>query len=260
MRGRNLGVPRVHGAAPDSKVPVPLFKQKSAFARSRGAKSYGPLIGFLRVNRSILAISATAFAIVAVGIHELPAQAAAAQVAFQQALGAQSIAVPASVAQQIDVTRDGFTVTSYSTVQWPVDPSSPVSSGFGYRVAPCAGCSSFHEGTDFDPGRGTPIAAVADGVVTEVGNPSGSLGVYAVIRHSIDGVTFSSLYGHMELGSLQLAVGQTVTRGQLVGLVGDTGASTGPHLHFGIEEASGTLIDSLEWIRQYANVPYSPAS
>ncbi len=245
----------MHRAAPDPKVTVPLFQKSSSSARSDN-----PLIGFLRVHRTVLAISATAFAVVAVGIHELPAQAATAQAAIQQALGAQSIAVPASVSQSIDVTRNAFAVTSYTTVQWPVDPSSPVASGFGYRVPPCAGCSSFHQGTDFDPGRGTPIAAVADGVVTEVGNPSGTLGVYAIIRHSIDGVTFSSLYGHMELGSLRLAVGQTVTRGQLVGLVGDTGASTGAHLHFGIEDGSGTLIDSLVWIRQYANVPFVPGS
>ena len=245
----------MHRAAPDPKVSAPVFQKSSSSARPDN-----PLIGFLRVNRAVLAISATAFAIVAIGIHELPAQAAAAQVAIQQAIGAQSAAVPAAAAQPTDLARDDFVVTSYTTVQWPVDPSSPVASGFGYRVSPCAGCSSYHEGTDFDPGRGTPIAAIADGVVTEVGNPSGSLGVYAIIQHSIDGVTFSSLYGHMELGSLRLSVGQTVTRGQLVGLVGDTGASTGSHLHFGIEDASGALIDSLVWIREYANVPYAPAS
>jgi murein DD-endopeptidase MepM/ murein hydrolase activator NlpD len=246
------GVPRVHRAAPDSKVSVSLF-QKSASARS-----HHPLIGFLRVNRSVLAISATAFAVLAVGIHELPAQAAA-QALVNQAIGVQSLPVSTAVAQPVDLNRDAFEVSTYTTVQWPVDPSSPVASGFGYRVSPCAGCSSFHEGTDFDAGRSAPIAAIADGVVTDVGNPSGALGVYAIIRHSIDGVTFSSVYGHMELGSLRLAVGQTVTRGQLVGLVGSTGTSLGPHLHFGIEDASGTAIDSLKWIRQYANVPFAPA-
>lgn len=243
----------MHGAAPDSKVLVLLFPTSSS------ARSDNPLLGFLRVNRSVLTISATAFAVLAFGIHELPAQAVAQEL-VNQAIGVQSMTVPTSVQQPIDTTRDSYDVTSYTTVQWPVDPSSPVASGFGWRVAPCAGCSSFHQGTDFDPGRGTPIAAIADGVVTEVGNPSGALGVYAIIRHTINGVTFSSLYGHMELGSLQLSVGQTVTRGQLVGLVGSTGASTGAHLHFGIEDASGTLIDSLRWIRQYANVPYTPAS
>jgi len=227
--------------------------------KSASARSEHPLIGFLKVNRSVLAISATAFAVVAVGLHELPAQAAAHDL-LNQVIGVQSLTVSTSAVRPVDLSRDSFAVSSYTTVQWPVDPSTPVADGFGYRVPPCAGCSSFHQGTDFDPGNGTPIAAIADGVVTEVGNPSGSLGVYAIIRHSIDGVTFSSLYGHMRLGSLRLAVGQHVTRGQLIGLVGDTGASTGPHLHFGIEDGSGTLIDSLAWIRQYANVPYAPAS
>ncbi len=227
--------------------------------KSASPRPDNPLIGFLRVNRSVLAISATAFAVVAVGLHELPAQAAAHDL-LDQAIGVQSLTVPTSVAPPVGLDRDAFEVSTYSTVQWPVDPSTPVASRFGYRVPPCAGCSSFHHGTDLDPGRGTPIAAVADGVVTEVGNPSGSLGVYAIIRHNIDGVTFSSLYGHMELGSLRLAVGQQVTRGQLVGLVGSTGESTGPHLHFGIEDGSGAVIDSLVWIRQYANVPYAPAS
>lgn len=243
----------MHRAAPDSKVLLLLFK-KTSFAPSEN-----PLIGFLRVNRSLLAFSATAFAVVAIGIHELPAQAAA-QEAVEQAVGAQSIAVSAVAAQPTDLIRDGFDVITYTTVQWPVDPSTPVASGFGYRVSPCAGCSSFHQGTDFDPGRGTPIAAIADGVVTEVGNPSGSLGVHAVVQHTIDGVVVSSLYGHMEIGSMHLVVGQKVTRGQLIGLVGSTGASTGAHLHFGIMDASGTLIDSLVWIREHANVPYVPAS
>lgn len=243
----------MHGAAPDSKVPLLVF-QKSASVRSGN-----PLIGFLRVNRSVLALSATAFAVVAVGIHELPAQAAAQEL-VNRAIGVQSMSVSTAVVQPVELDRDSFAVSSYTTVQWPVDPSTPVADRYGSRIPPCAGCSSFHQGADLDPGQGTPIAAIADGVVTEVGNPSGSFGVYAIIRHDVNGVTFSSLYGHMKLGSLQLVVGQTVNRGQLVGLVGDTGQSTGPHLHFGIENTSGTFVDPLAWIRQYANVPYVPAS
>ena len=235
-----------------------MFQKKTSSARAFGALQ-GPLIGFLRVNRSVLAITATAFAFATIGIHELPAQAAT-DVAIAQEVGLQSVSVSTAVAQPLDLTRDGFAVTSYTTVQWPIDPSSRIGDGFGYRAAPCAGCSTFHRGTDFNPGLGSPIAAIADGVVTEVGNPSGELGVYAIIQHSIDGVVFSSVYGHMEFGSLQLAVGQTVSRGQLVGLVGDTGESTGPHLHFGILTASGDPINPLTWIRQHANVPYAPAS
>jgi murein DD-endopeptidase MepM/ murein hydrolase activator NlpD len=217
----------VHGAAPDSKVPNSLLPLKSTATRTAGAHFHGPLVGFLRLNRSVLAITAFAFAFAAIGINELPGQAAA-QEAVGQATGL-------------------------------IDPSTPVGDGFGYRAAPCAGCSTFHQGTDFGPGFGTPIAAIADGVVTGVGNPSGDLGVHAIIRHSIDGVVFSSVYGHMEYGSMHLVVGQTVTRGQLVGLVGGTGESTGPHLHFGILDASGKPINPLTWIRRNANVPFVPA-
>ncbi len=235
----------------------PLFQQKSASARPPASHSH-PLVGFLRVNRSVLAIAATAFAFATVGIHELPAQAATEQL-VAQAVGLQHVSVSTAVEQPVDLRRDGYAVTSYTTVQWPIDPSSPVGDRFGRRAAPCGGCSGFHHGTDFNPGLGTPVSAIADGVVTEVGDPSGELGVYAIIRHSIDGVSFSSVYGHMELGSLRLSVGQTVTRGRLLGLVGDTGGSTGPHLHFGILDAAGDPIDSLAWIQQHANVPYASA-
>ncbi|WP_258046279.1 M23 family metallopeptidase [Leifsonia shinshuensis] len=125
----------------------------------------------------------------------------------------------------------------------------PISDGFGYRVAPCSGCSSYHEGIDMNPGAGSPIQAIADGVVREVGNPSGSLGVYAIIDHQIDGETVSSLYAHMAYGSLALRVGQTVKVRQLVGLVGSTGASTGAHLHLGIS-VNGTPVDPFAWLTQ----------
>ena len=203
-------------------------------------------MGFLRVHRSVLVVGAAGFSFAVVGIHELPAQAATHQVAVQQ-LDGQSLRLSSSD-QPIAVSRDAFSVTSYSTVQWPIDPSSPVGSPFGNRVPPCAGCSSFHRGVDFNPGAGTPIAAIADGVVTELGDPSGELGVYAVIEHNIDGQTVSSVYGHMQLGSMHLAVGQQVRRGDIVGLVGDTGQSTGAHLHFGILDADGTPVSPLAWM------------
>jgi murein DD-endopeptidase MepM/ murein hydrolase activator NlpD len=225
-----------------------LPKQKSSSSRAAH-----PLFGFLRTNRSVLAISAAAFTLIAVGIQQLP-DPAVAQVAVLRLIAAQSVDVGTGSAAPADAERGTFGVTTFSTVQWPVDPSSPIGDRFGRRG------SGFHHGTDFDSGLGTPIAAIADGVVTEVGNPSGALGVHVVIRHDIDGVTFSSVYGHMELGSMHLSVGQTVSRGQLVGLVGDTGESTGPHFHLGIENARGDYIDSLVWIRRHANVPYVPAS
>jgi len=218
--------------------------------KSSSARSFRRLIGFLRTHRSVLGISAAAFTLTAVGIQQLP-DPAVAQEAVLRLVAAQSIDVPARSEPPTDLDRDAFEVSTFSTVQWPVDPASPIGDRFGSRG------SGFHHGTDFEAGFGTPVAAIADGVVTEVGNPSGALGVHVVIRHVIDGVTFSSVYGHMELGSMHLSVGQTVVRGQLVGLVGDTGESTGPHFHFGIENGTGTYINSLTWIRMHANVPYA---
>jgi murein DD-endopeptidase MepM/ murein hydrolase activator NlpD len=233
------------------------------------ARAQNPLGGFLRVNRSVLAITATAFVFAAVGIHEMPAQAATQvvsttvagqhlKVSHAPAGTASSSTSSASSASSSSraaaaVSPDAFTVQSFSVVSWPIDPSSPVSSPFGPRSAPCDGCSTMHRGVDFTPGEGTPIAAVAEGVVTDVGNPSGELGVYVTIQHEIDGVTYSSVYGHMQLGSMHLKVGDTVHRGDIVGSVGDTGESTGPHLHFGILDASGTPINPVTWLAAHVN-------
>ena len=211
------------------------------------------------MNRSVLAIVATAVVFAAIGIHDLPAQAATQQFQFA-ASEAQSLRVPASASSGLVVARDPFSVTSYTTVQWPVDPSSPVSSPFGHRAAPCASCSTFHRGVDFTPGAGTPIAAITDGVVTEVGNPSGELGVYVIIQHNIDGEVVSSVYGHMAYGSMHLSVGQKVSRGSIVGDTGDTGESTGPHLHFGILDAAGTPISPLAWMGTHVTEAWHPAS
>lgn len=170
---------------------------------------------------------------------------------------------------QVNIARDEYTVTkpkpkprlsfarlaemrvanSNSPIQWPFPRSVPISSGFGYRVAPCAACSSFHDGIDMTPGAGTSIRAVADGVVREMGNPSGALGVYAIIDHQVNGERFSSVYAHMAYGSLALMAGQQVTVGQLIGLVGSTGVSTGAHLHLGIL-VDGVFVDPYAWLTQ----------
>jgi murein DD-endopeptidase MepM/ murein hydrolase activator NlpD len=101
---------------------------------------------------------------------------------------------------------------------------------------------------DMNPGQGTPIQVVADGVVTVAqSSDNGGLGVYAEIEHVIDGQTVTSVYGHMLEGSLQLSEGQVVTVGQQVGNVGNTGTSTGAHLHFEIH-LDGAPIDPFAWL------------
>ena len=121
-----------------------------------------------------------------------------------------------------------------SNIQWPFHVTVPISDGFGYRVAPCDGCSTNHKGVDFDPGEGAPIMAVADGTVTQVVEQWGGLGYYVVVSHNVNGLAFESWYGHMYQGSIQVQVGQNVKLGEILGLVGDTGMSTGPHLHLEI--------------------------
>lgn len=137
-----------------------------------------------------------------------------------------------------------------TVIQWPFDHGVPIVSDFGPRASPCRGCSTFHEGLDMAGGLGTPVQAIADGVVSKVGNPSGSFGVYAVVDHVIDGQMVSSLYGHMILGSLTVAVGDVVKKGQILGNVGSTGASSGPHLHLGIYLNGTVPIDPWAWMKQ----------
>ncbi len=105
---------------------------------------------------------------------------------------------------------------------------SCVSSPFGNRDAPTAGASTNHQGVDLAAPEGTPIYASRTGVVT-VATYGKSAGYYVTINHG-DG--FSSVYMHMT--RYTVSKGQAVSAGQVIGYVGSTGVSTGPHLHFGI--------------------------
>lgn len=101
-----------------------------------------------------------------------------------------------------------------------------ISSGFGSRVDPFTGGEEFHEGIDFAAPQGTGIRAVAAGVVTWAG-PRGGYGNMVQIDH---GNGYATRYGHAF--RVLAHVGETVQRGDVIALVGDTGRSTGPHVHF----------------------------
>ncbi len=104
-----------------------------------------------------------------------------------------------------------------------------LTSGFGYRSDPFTGVRRFHYGIDLANSLGTPIMAAMDGVVVDVENRPAGYGKYIVIRHSRG---YQTLYGH--LSSINVREGQRVKQGQRIGLMGSTGRSTGPHLHFSI--------------------------
>ncbi|MEC8739749.1 MAG: peptidoglycan DD-metalloendopeptidase family protein [Bacteroidota bacterium] len=102
-----------------------------------------------------------------------------------------------------------------------------VASGFGYRIDPYYRTRKFHQGMDFSARQGTKVYATADGVVKETRYSKRGYGNKIIIHH---GYGFTTLYAH--LYKIKVRKGQKVKRGELIGLVGSTGKSTGPHLHY----------------------------
>lgn len=109
----------------------------------------------------------------------------------------------------------------------PID-GARLSSGFGRRLHPVLGYMKEHRGVDFAAAPGTPVYAAGDGVVEEAGW-NGDYGKYVRIRHNSE---YSTAYAHMN--SIKTGKGKRVRQGQLIGHVGTTGRSTGPHLHYEI--------------------------
>ncbi|WP_179150816.1 M23 family metallopeptidase [Leifsonia sp. NCR5] len=137
-------------------------------------------------------------------------------------------------------------------IQWPFPGDVSISDGFGSRSSPCSGCSSNHKGLDMTPGGGTPIAAIADGIVRSAEESDVGFGVNVIIDHRVNGERFASLYAHMQFGSLQVRTGQRIAAGQIIGRVGTTGASTGNHLHLEIWRDGETPTDPYAWLRSRA--------
>jgi ribosomal protein S25 len=105
------------------------------------------------------------------------------------------------------------------------------------RPHPITGVVAFHSGTDFaQPGRQEIKAAAAGRVVKSY--VSSSYGECIIIRHNIKGQTWETLYAHMLAGSRRVNVGDSVKQGQVIGLMGSTGDSTGQHLHFEIHKGT----------------------
>ena len=125
---------------------------------------------------------------------------------------------------------DAGTETPDETPALPFEYTCPlkgeVTSPFGYRIHPISGEPGFHQGADIGAEIGTKVVAFADGVVSEAGE-SDIYGNYVSVSHPGGVVTF---YGHLK--RFVVKTGETVQIGQKIGEVGNTGYSTGPHLHF----------------------------
>jgi murein DD-endopeptidase MepM/ murein hydrolase activator NlpD len=150
------------------------------------------------------------------------------------ALLATSAALAASIqaAQAASAVGPTSTVSSSGFI-WPV--SGTLTSGYGWRWG------RMHEGVDLAAGSGTPIYASAPGVVIACGY-TGGYGNLVVIDH---GGGVATAYGHQS--SIAVGCGQSVGQGQVIGYVGNTGNSTGPHLHFEVR-INGGAVDPLGYL------------
>jgi murein DD-endopeptidase MepM/ murein hydrolase activator NlpD len=121
-----------------------------------------------------------------------------------------------------------------------------MASGFGYRTDPFTKARKMHEGMDFTAKTGTPIFATGDGVVARADNTVSGYGNHIVIRH---GFGYETLYGH--LSKYKSRAGQRVKRGDIIGYVGSTGRSEGPHLHYEVRK-NGKVVNPLNFY--YGNI------
>ena len=120
--------------------------------------------------------------------------------------------------------------------------SGTLSSDFGYREHPTEGVDRFHYGVDLAAEKGTGIQCFADGTVKAVGDSS-SYGKYCIVSH---GGNYSTLYAHCD--RISVSSGDSVTRGQTIAAVGETGIATGPHLHFELHQ-DGTYLNPVYYLK-----------
>lgn len=159
--------------------------------------------------------------------------AAAAAVARARTSGSSSASIP----QNVMMVSPGS-----GEVRWPL---------LNFTKGRGLWDSGYHQGVDLLAAGGTPIYAAAAGVVRVSQESYGGYGVAITIDHTIAGQRVNTLYAHMIYGSRQVASGQSVSAGQLIGFVGSTGSSTANHLHFEVH-INGSVADPWAWLQANA--------
>lgn len=197
--------------------------------------------------------------------HEIEARQHAEQARRQEAI----------LQATIDVYRDRLNrfVQALIPSGSPLDPVHAVSSGYGYRTHPILRKKKLHRGLDFAVREGSPVRVTADGVVS-LASSSASLGKFITVRHAYG---FSTLYGH--LSRPMVKSGQLLRKGSVLALSGNTGLSTGAHLHYELSylgkpldpqpflawaehEASWIVehVSGVPWEVLFANLPWGNGS
>lgn len=136
-----------------------------------------------------------------------------------------------------EVPVEGAPQTASGETNHPLDGAGRKSSDYGGRDAPIPGASTNHKGVDFAAPIGTPVYAIADGTVLDAGTQSGGggFGKRVYLQHANG---YGTVNAHLD--SYVVSNGQSVKKGQLIGYVGNTGNSSGPHLHFGVSQGGKT--------------------
>lgn len=147
-----------------------------------------------------------------------------------------------SMIAELERQEAANSITSTGTYIWPLPGYSP-GSAYGWRMHPIFNEMRFHAGEDIGAPSGTPILAADSGVATVIPDNGNGYGNYIMINHGGGRVT---LYAHMS--SFAISGGTSVSQGQVIGYVGSTGNSTGPHLHFEVR-VNGATTDP----KQYFN-------
>ncbi len=158
--------------------------------------------------------------------NELMASSASITAMLQQRAAERAAAAAAAAAAASQGGGGGGATWVQGTGQLAAPVVAPITSDFGWRIHPIYGTRRLHAGTDFGVDEGTPVHAADGGVVVEAGWVSG-YGYTVIIDH---GNGMSTLYAHNS--DVAVSPGQTVSKGQVVSYSGNTGGSTGPHLHF----------------------------
>ncbi|MGQ9654707.1 MAG: peptidoglycan DD-metalloendopeptidase family protein [Thermodesulfobacteriota bacterium] len=139
----------------------------------------------------------------------------------------------------VEQLRDRRDLLARTPSIWPTQ--GWLTCGFGYRQSPFTGLREFHRGVDVSAKPGTPVIAPADGLVVETGNDPD----YGNIIRLDHGLGYKTFYAH--LSETVVKKGQRVHRGQMIGNVGNTGRSTGPHLHYEVH-LNGTAMNPLRYV------------
>jgi len=275
LRSRTRRLANLRTAAKAPVVKTTAVVRSSAATRRAAGKPH-PMRSLLTLAAvaGLVATVAVPAAVSAVG--SAPAEAAVTTVQQLAADNAQSLVV-ASEATPAALDRGSYSATTPEEIQAKKDEeaakaaaaarigaASTASAAYSGAVAasiapagsvvrPLTSFNNFgtpyagHKGTDYMADRYTPIYAIADGVVVASTEDGPGWGVYVKIAHNIGGQSVTSLYAHMSYGTRRVSVGDTVSAGQLIGQVGDTGRAYGTHLHLEIY-VNGAWVNAESWL------------